>query len=89
MKIHWAGWFKGGTSDKIWGILQVGNVYYNFWCRRGARMQFKKTDDLNYSHKKKKGYRSITSDMLTEIYPGFFEEAESNLVYNLMAGKVR
>ena len=88
MKVYWAGWYKLGTSDKIWGILQVGESYYNFWCRRGAKMQFKKTDDLKYNHKKRKGYTEITSSTLEEIYPGFFDEAQSNLVFAIMADKV-
>lgn len=89
MKIYWAGWFKEGNSDKIWGILDVNNTYYNFWCRRSAKMQFKQADSLKYSHKESKGYKNITPQKLEEIYPGFFEEAESNLVFDLMAGKVR
>lgn len=89
MKIYWAGWFKEGTSDKIWGILNVSGTYYNFWCRRGAKMQFKKTSDLKYSHKRDKGYRSITADQLEAIYPGFFDEAQSNLVFAIMSNSVR
>ena len=93
MKTYWAGWFKDGTSDKIWGILKVGFgaevKYYTFWCKRGAKMQFKKTVDLVYGHKLKKGYKEISSSQLEAIYPGFFEEAQSNLVFDLMAGKVR
>jgi hypothetical protein len=89
ISVYWAGWFKEGTSDKIWGILKVGEAYYNFWCRRGAKMQFKKTLSLKYYHKADKGYKSITSQKLEEIYPGFFDEAQSNLVFALMADKVR
>lgn len=89
MKIYWAGWYKEGTHDKIWGILEVNDTHYNFWCRRGAKMQFKKTDDLKVSHKRNKGYNSITSNKLEEIYPGFFDEAQSNLVFAIMADKVR
>lgn len=88
MKTYWAGWCKDGTSDKIWGILQVGNAYYNFWCRRGAKMQFKATNDLKYKHKARR-YNEISDAQLEAIYPGFFQEAESNLVFDLMAGKVR
>jgi hypothetical protein len=89
MKIVWAGWFNEGNSDKIWGILEVNDATYNFWCRRGAKMQFKRTDSTKYWHKADKGYRSITAEKLEQIYPGFFQEAESNLVFDLMAGKVR
>lgn len=89
MKTYWAGWFREGDSDKIWGILKVGNSYYNFWCRRGAKMQFKAIDYPKYGHKEKKGYRPISDSQLEAIYPGFFDEAQSNLVFALMADKVR
>ena len=89
MKTYWAGWFKDGTSDKIWGILKVGDAYYNFWCKRGAKMQFKSIDYPKYDHKRKKGYREISDSQLETIYPGFFDEAQSNLVFALMADKVR
>lgn len=89
MKTYWAGWFKEGTSDKIWGILKVGSEYYTFWCKRGAKMQFKRTKDIKYGHKQKKGYREISDSQLEAIYPGFFDEAQSTLVFALMADKVR
>jgi hypothetical protein len=89
MKTYWTGWYKDGTSDKIWGILRVGDAYYNFWCRRGAKMQFKAIDYPKYGHKEKKGYKPINDAQLEAIYPGFFDEAQSNLVFALMADKVR
>jgi hypothetical protein len=89
VKTYWAGWLNEGSSDKIWGILKVGDTYYNFWCRRGAKMQFKAIDYPKYGHKQKKGYVEITDSRLEEIYPGFFDEAQSNLVFALMADKVR
>lgn len=89
MNVYWAGWYKEGTSDKIWGILQVGEAYYDFWCRRGAKMQFKATKDLKFRHKEKKGYKAISTAQLEAIYPSFFDEAQSNLVFALMADKVR
>lgn len=89
MKTYWTGWYKDGTSDKIWGILRAGDAYYNFWCRRGAKMQFKAIDYPKYGHKEKKGYRPISDAQLETIYPGFFDEAQSNLVFALMADKVR
>lgn len=89
MNVYWAGWYKEGTSDKIWGILEVDGKCYNFWCRRGARMQFKATNTRKYYHKEDKGYKSITSAQLETIYPNFFDEAQSNLVFALMADKVR
>lgn len=89
MQIHWAGWNQEGTSDKIWGIIAVNGAYFNFWCRRGARMQFKATEDLRYHHKADRGYKEITAATLEAVYPGFFTEAESKLVFDLLAGRVR
>ena len=89
MNVYWAGWYNKDKSDKIWGILKVGSAYYNFWCRRGSKMQFKRTDDLAYTHKRRKGYTEISSSTLEDIYPGFFDEAQNNLVFALMADKVR
>lgn len=88
MKVFWVGWFRDSTSDKLWGILKVGDAYYNFWCRRGAKMQFKRTKDIKYGHKIKKGYVEITTTTLEDIYPRFFNEAQSNLVFALMADNV-
>lgn len=88
LEVYWAGWYKSGSSDKIWGIIQNGNTYYNFWCRRGARMQFKKNNDRKWSHKEKKGYKTITPEKLEEIYPGFMSEAEGQLVFGILSGKV-
>ena len=52
-------------------------------------MQFKAIDYPKYGHKQKKGYVEITDSRLEEIYPGFFDEAQSNLVFALMSDKVR
>ena len=86
LKITWVGWVCQGNSDKLWGVVQTGtNSYYNFWCRRGQAMSFKKTSSPSYSHKKNKGYNEITTEKLEEIYPGFMEEAQNRLVYRVLA----
>jgi len=89
MQIHWAGWYRNDSSDKIWGIITVNDAHFNFWCRRGARMQFKATNDLRYLHKANKGYKQITAGQLESIYPGFFEEAENKLIFDLLSGRVK
>ena len=81
--IVWTGWFKQGTSDKLWGVLRDAHgEYYNFWCRRGAKMQFKHTNTDKHWHKADKGYKSITPQKLEEIYPGFTEEANQQLAFS-------
>lgn len=89
MLLYWAGWYCQGGSDKIWGILKDGDNIYNFWCRRGKQMQFKKIDSLKFSHKEQKGYQSISKEMLEKIYPGFFSEAENKLVLDILKDKIR
>ena len=88
--VYWAGWFKEGTSDKIWGVLRSDNgTYYNFWCRRGAKMQFKHTHTNKYSHKRDKGYKEITTEKLEEIYPGFMDEVSQQLMFAVFSERVR
>jgi len=86
--VYWVGWFKEGTSDKLWGVLKSehGEVYYNFWCRRGSMMQFKRVYSPEYYHKQKKGYVQITPEKLDEIYPTFMQEAEMKLMFANLAG---
>lgn len=69
------GWFKDGTSDKIWGWFTIGDKVYNFWGPRGSQKlvklkfkQFTKYSDT-YSNeyevkrvtreKRNKGYRDV------------------------------
>lgn len=87
--VEWAGWYNKGTSDKIWGIIRDGQgERFNFWCRRGAKMQFKATSDGRFSHKVDKGYQSITVKKLEAIYPGFMQEAEQQLIFKKLTGNV-
>ncbi len=87
--IEWAGWYKRDNSDKLWGVLRDAHgEYYNFWCRRGAKMQFKHTNTQRYQHKFDKGYREITAEKLEEIYPGFMEEANQQLAFSKLSNAV-
>ena len=90
LNIIWAGWYKSSTSDKLWGVLRrEDGAYYNFWCKRGARMQFKLVDTDKYRHKADKGYKQIDMVTLDSIYPGFMEEANNQLIFGILAGTVR
>lgn len=88
--IEWAGWYKRENSDKLWGVLKdAQEEYYNFWCRRGAKMQFKHTNTRKFQHKFDKGYREISDQKLEEIYPGFMDEATRQLAFGKLCGTVR
>lgn len=43
--LHFVGWKKEGTSDKVWGYFSLPSnekVFYTFWGRRGAKLTFKR-----------------------------------------------
>lgn len=89
LELEWAGWYKSNSSDKLWGVLKAPDgTYYNFWCRRGAKMSFKHTTNKKYHHKESKGYTNIDLDMLEQIYPGFMDEANSTLILKILGGNV-
>lgn len=65
-----------------------------FWGRRGSVMRFKA--DITGRHidrlvesKVNKGYMKIDSAKLLNIWPTFIEEAESKLVWDVLAGKIK
>lgn len=89
LELEWAGWCKNSSSDKLWGVLRApDNTYYNFWCRRGAKMSFKHTSNKKYRHKESKGYNSIDLVTLETIYPGFMDEANNTLILKILSGDV-
>lgn len=65
-----------------------------FWGRRGKAMQFK-ADVTGFELEKltatklKKGYVKITREKLLEIWPTFIQEAESKLMWDVLAGKIK
>lgn len=90
LDLEWAGWYKKYGSDKLWGVLKSSDgTYYNFWCRRGAKMNFKHASNMKYKHKESKGYESIDLSTLEMIYPGFMEEATNTLVLKILSGDIR
>lgn len=89
LSVEWVGWYNRDTADKLWGVLKdAQGEYYNFWCRRGHRMQFKHTNTPKFQHKFDKGYRQITAQRLAEIYPNFMQEAEEQLTFKKLTGNV-
>jgi len=90
LKVVWAGWNNIFPSDKIWGILENNQgSYINFWCRRGASMQFKVVDNKKFQHKINGGYKEITYNQLNEFYPGFDEQVTEQFIFKILSGKVR
>ncbi len=89
--LHFVGWVKEGTSDKVWGYFSLPSntkVYYTFWGRRGARLTFKKYDDA-WAHitvsdlaqkKAKEGYVECQISKIEQETPGFTDDFERNFV---------
>lgn len=78
-----------GYKKELW--------YHNacrFWGRRGGSMRFK-ADVTGYElaavrdTKLKEGYVQISAERLIEIWPTFIEEAESKLMWEVLAGRVK
>jgi hypothetical protein len=65
-----------------------------FWAARGKAMQFKAgvtgidLDKLVQS-KLKKGYTEVDEHKLSVIWPTFIKEAESKLMWDVLAGKIK
>jgi hypothetical protein len=88
MEYKFIGWCKDGTSDKVWVMIQLSGdqwsgSYVTVWGRRGRALQHKviqlgsnwEMEKLTNS-KIKKGYNSIESDVLDQVYPEFAEDLE-------------
>jgi hypothetical protein len=65
-----------------------------FWAGRGKAMQFKADltgSDLDKlaASKRKKGYLEINETKLQAIWPTFIQEAESKLMWDVLAGKIK
>lgn len=85
------------NHDKIWAILrfeQPQHSKYTFsydqclvvWGRRGRKLQTQLAIDnhdlyLRMSSKIKKGYQSIDSERLSEVYPDFEKDLEKTVFW--------
>jgi len=64
-----------------------------FWGRRGKALRFKadltghELDKIK-TNKMRDGYVAISQKKLLEIWPTFIEEAESKLMWEVLAGKI-
>jgi len=85
------GWCKEGTSDKVWGAIQLeGRRAVTFWGRRGKALQTKLVnDDWDLSklvdQKRRKGYREVDRNGLDRVYPEFQEDLEKTAVWAILS----
>ena len=99
----WVGWYKQGTSDKVWGwflpnaddTADAGDQRcWIFWGRRGGTMSFKRDTygaELVRTQrgKESKGYKPISRAELVEIWPAFEEDLASRLTWCVLTDNVR
>ena len=84
---------KGSEHDKIWLAMQVGSKYYAAWGARGKTVNFKEhpysSSLYDVERSKRKKYDTISVQKLLEIWPNFYEDVESRLVFCTLANKIR
>ena len=91
------GWCKDGTSDKVWGYIELGakngsyGDYVTFWGRRGRALQTKIHRDAHYWDlvklslaKERKGYIEVDQNKLNEVYPEFQEDLEKTTIWAIL-----
>lgn len=98
MMYRWIGHCKEGTSDKVWGIILIGEAtdswnqdFIVFWGRRGRTLSTKIYRSYpNYQasklieSKENKGYRQIDVGVLDSVYPDFEQDLERTAVWALL-----
>ena len=101
MKYLWIGHCREGTSDKIWGMICLGNDvekypwtshnYVAFWGRRGKKLQTKIHESLYLydatklcDKKQDRGYNTIDTDRLDEVYPEFENDLQATAVWAML-----
>lgn len=94
MIVHWAGWNTEGTSDKIWGYMQVGTKFYSFWGRRGKSVSFKELGqgEARETRRSKmdRGYRTVNVPQeLDKIWPTYKQDITGRFTWCVIANKIR
>ena len=96
VNITWFGWLQDSSSnsDKVWGWIEIDGNNYNFWARRGKKMQFKRHDAgtdtwLKIYAKERKGYREVRDAQIDQAWPDFMETVRKQLINAKMRNKVR
>ena len=77
-------------DDKEFGYRT--NNYVAFWGRRGKKLQTKIHENIDRwdanklcNKKENRGYKSIDSNRLDEVYPGFEEDLQKTTVWALLS----
>lgn len=100
--LHYFGWCSNPekNSDKLWGFASVYGKVYNFWGKRGGKMQFKRWvspgawADVETAcrakarEKTNKGYRELTPQEVEEIWPNFLDDFRELLFQARVKGDV-
>jgi hypothetical protein len=98
MNYFWIGHCKEGTSDKVWGMIQLPVSeqygypdYIAFWGRRGKKLQTKLHRSIpNWEvsklcdKKEDRGYNTIDVNRLEEVYPEFESDLESTAIWAML-----
>jgi predicted DNA-binding WGR domain protein len=91
MDYRFIGWCREGTSDKVWGVINLDKTSsVVFWGRRGKKLQTKIDSDsweLNklIRAKEKKGYVKVDKDHLDRVYPEFENDLQATTVWALLS----
>jgi hypothetical protein len=94
-KFEFLGWMKEGNHDKVWGYIRLNSgSIYNFWCRRGGTLKFKRHYDIwelqNLARKKEaKGYQPLTEAKLEVVWPGFGEDFGNKFIMAKFSGEIK
>ena len=99
-KIVWIGWNYEGTSDKVWGYLQMADGrYFSFWGRRGKTLRFKDFGNDHYSVQKlstakanakpEKRYNFVDPVDYNRLVKDFVEELELHCMAAILSDTVR
>ena len=89
------GWKKGDGSDKVWGAIYMEDrtiltpKVLIFWGRRGHKLQTKMDRegwdlDKLVRSKIEKGYKTIYSYQLDNVYPEFLSDLEKTTMWALL-----
>lgn len=92
------GWCNDGKHDKVWGYIELNaksgtyGDYVVFWGRRGRALQTKIHRDTSYwtmyklsESKERKGYVSVDSNKLAEVYPEFEHDLEQTAILGVLS----
>lgn len=94
-KVEWLGWNNQGTSDKIWGWLEMDDGRkYCFWGRRGKALRFKQHHSLYELQKledvkeRRNGYSFVRPENYDRLVKDFLDQVEIYCMTAILSDKV-